>query len=69
MWSDRVSTPGPLALESDALPTALCGPAQEGVKKQNGRVVTPEHVRVPNLLCCFTSTVNSRMVMSGRSVT
>ena len=27
MWPDRVSTPGPLAHESDALPTALRGPA------------------------------------------
>ena len=27
MWPDRVSSSGPLALESDALPTALCGPA------------------------------------------
>ena len=26
MWPDRVSNPGPLALESDALPTALCDP-------------------------------------------
>ena len=26
MWSDRVSSPGPLALESDALKTALRGP-------------------------------------------
>ena len=25
MWSDRVLNPGPQALESDALPTALCG--------------------------------------------
>ena len=25
MWPDRVSKPGPLALESDALPTALNG--------------------------------------------
>ena len=24
MWPDRVSNPGPTALESDALPTALC---------------------------------------------
>ena len=23
MWTDRLSSPGPLALESDALPTAL----------------------------------------------
>ena len=27
MWPDRVSNPGHLALESDALPTALRGPA------------------------------------------
>ena len=28
MWPDRVSNLGPLALESDALPTALHGPAK-----------------------------------------
>ena len=27
MWLDQVSNPGPLVLESDALPTALRGPA------------------------------------------
>ena len=27
MWPDRVSNPGPLALEADALPTAPRGPA------------------------------------------
>ena len=27
MWPDWVSNPGPLPLESDALPTALRGPA------------------------------------------
>ena len=27
MWPDRVTNPGPLAHESDALPTALRGPA------------------------------------------
>ena len=27
MWLDRVSNPGPLAVESDALPTVLRGPA------------------------------------------
>ena len=27
MWPDRVSNPRPLALESDALPIALRGPA------------------------------------------
>ena len=31
MWPDRVSNPGPLALESDALPIALRGPAA-GIK-------------------------------------
>ena len=29
MWTDRVFNPGPLALESDALPTELRGPAVE----------------------------------------
>ena len=29
MWPDRVSNPGPLAHESDALPTALRGPASD----------------------------------------
>ena len=29
MWPKRVSNRGPLALESDVLPTALCGPASE----------------------------------------
>ena len=28
MWPDRVSNPGPLTYESDALPTALCGLAK-----------------------------------------
>ena len=27
MWPDRVSNPGPLTFESDALPTALRSPA------------------------------------------
>ena len=29
MWPDWVSTPGPLTYESDALPTALRGPASQ----------------------------------------
>ena len=28
MWPDRVSNPGPLTYESDAIPTALRGPAR-----------------------------------------
>ena len=33
MWLDRVSNWGSLALESDALPTALCGLADQNVSK------------------------------------
>ena len=29
MWPDWVSNPGSLALKSDVVPTALCGPAQQ----------------------------------------
>ena len=42
MWPDRVSNPGPLTLESDALPTALRGPADTLISKVNhsgGRVL------------------------------
>ena len=31
MWPDRVSNPGPLTYDSDALPTALRGPANLGL--------------------------------------
>ena len=34
MWPDLVLNPGPLALESDALPTAPRGPAKEGSKNE-----------------------------------
>ena len=37
MWPDRVSNPGPLTYESDALPTAVRGPALAETK-QNVRV-------------------------------
>ena len=33
MWPDRVSNPGPLTYESDALPTALRSPAPERRKR------------------------------------
>ena len=33
MWPDRVSNSGPLAHESDALPTALRGPAKDEGKR------------------------------------
>ena len=32
MWPDRVSNPGPLTYESDALPTALRGQAASDAK-------------------------------------
>ena len=32
MWPDRVSNPGPLTYESDALSTALHGPARSVLK-------------------------------------
>ena len=38
MWPDRVSHPGPLTYESDALPTALRGPAHN-LEPQNARLV------------------------------
>ena len=39
MWPDRVSNPGPLALESDALPTALRGPARHTSRKDFAQAV------------------------------
>ena len=33
MWADRISDPGPLALESVALPITLRGPAEDEEKK------------------------------------
>ena len=35
MWPDRVSNPGPLTYESGALPTALCGSAQNYERTYN----------------------------------
>ena len=35
MWPDRVSNPGPLTYESDALPTALRGPAVLVIRNVN----------------------------------
>ena len=39
MWPDRGSNPGPLAHESDALPTALRGPALAWLKLQEAIVI------------------------------
>ena len=36
MWPDRVSIPGPLALESDAIPTALRSPVRYDIRKTGG---------------------------------
>ena len=47
MWPDWLSNPGPLALESDALPTALRGPATEkGGKYENGRFASSYSVTI-----------------------
>ena len=35
MWPDRVSSPGPLVLQSVALPTALRGPAHTLERNRN----------------------------------
>ena len=41
MWPDRVSNPGPLALQSDALPTAPRGPRVQHLNTLNqGSVVS-----------------------------
>ena len=34
MWPDRVSNQGPLPHDSDALPTALRGPAKKGMQEK-----------------------------------
>ena len=41
MWPDRVSNPGPLTYESDALPTALHGPASlmERISSIEGQIL------------------------------
>ena len=39
MWPNRVLNPGPLALESDVLPTALRSPAENILK--NLKIMTP----------------------------
>ena len=38
MLPDRVSNPGPLTYESGALPIALRGPADVGIKNDKGNV-------------------------------
>ena len=39
MWPDRVSNQGPLAFKSDALPTALRGPAVFQSYQDEGRMI------------------------------
>ena len=39
MWPDRVSNAGPLTYESDALPTALRGPAFKWVEGAEGSII------------------------------
>ena len=46
MWLDRVSNPGPLAFELDALPTTLRGPAIQIERKcvNNGACIAATSV-------------------------
>ena len=44
MWPDRVSNPGPLALESDALPTAPRGPVLLIVSMVNTVSIIRKHL-------------------------
>ena len=48
MWPDRVSNSGPLALESDALPTALRGLASLEKQRDQKLIILTEYL--------FTST-------------
>ena len=54
MWLDRVSNPGPLALESDVLPTALLGPAVNHVTTSD---------RVSTLMNLVTSSVSTMFTL------
>ena len=44
MWPDRVSNPGPLTYESDALPTALRGPAKNIKGKEEQTILTNNEI-------------------------
>ena len=60
MWPDRVSNPGPLALEADALPTELRGPVD--IKIESGCSASPESISI-NLMAyyCDQAHVRSRL--------
>ena len=45
MWPDRVSNPGPLAPESDALPTVLRGPANI-IQNENAEIFSALGARI-----------------------
>ena len=52
MWLDRVSNPGPLVLESDALPTAQCGPdnAEKILKTVAAKIITETVFKLYSLI-------------------
>ena len=50
MWPDWVSNPGPLPLESDALPTALRGPAVCVCEREREREREREGVPIQSCL-------------------
>ena len=58
MWPDRVSNPGPLTYESGALPTALRGPAQGSLTKEDAcRGTQAPIVEYDEILTMVTSQV------------
>ena len=46
MWQDRVLNWGPLPLESDGLPTALCGLAEKPCVEPRGHSFDPKFMKV-----------------------
>ena len=64
MWPDRVSNPGPLTCESDALPTVLRVPAPfcKGMSPSSTRRSTPTPLRVD---CMAGETVLWQVTQSG----
>ena len=52
MLPDRVSNPGPLTYESDALPIALRGPAEKAMKPVTFLIQRIERVSICDALEC-----------------
>ena len=66
MWPDRVSNPGPLTYESDALPTALCG-RHTHTKKLSGHMMLNDIVLMQRDTTSFWQLISAGNPWSGRS--